>query len=75
MTPMPPDSKANGWNEWANHVLLELERHSKELADVKQEMNRMSNTLSNLKGQATAWGAVAGFAGAIIVGIINRFLK
>ena len=75
MTPIPPDSKSNGWNEWANHVLLELERHSRELAETKQEMVKMSNTLSNLKGQATTWGAVAGVLGSVAVSMLLKYLK
>ncbi len=52
----------NGWNEWKNHVLLELEGHNKRLDNIDQSLNRLWTEISALKVKSGLWG----FLGAMV---------
>lgn len=66
---------SNGWNEWKNHVLIELNR----LHDTQQEnnlkLNQIHVSVEKLKTKAQVWGAIAGILATTISQIFITYLK
>lgn len=53
---------ANGWGQWANYVLKELEENNKEHG----EFRAMQSEIAVLKTKAGVWGLAAGSIPALI---------
>lgn len=73
-------TRADGWTEWGQHVLFELQRLDAALQACRQdchvcrekrsdEMRRVSVDVGKLEVKASAWGAVGGIlaAGAMLL--------
>lgn len=85
------DTETNGWPEWKNHVLAELDRlnktlethtesdteNFKELRDlINNGVNKISLDVNTLKTKATMWGTLGGgLASAILAIGIEVFSK
>ena len=67
-------SGENGWNEWKNHILLEIQKYGERLDKIDQKINRLCYDISALKVKAGLWGAIAGIIPVITYAII-QFLK
>jgi len=75
---MPDTTTTNGWNEYAKHVLKELERHSAwqdrmdekfaaHQRDMALQHASLQTEIAMLKVKAGVWGAVAGAIPAAVV--------
>ncbi len=53
---MTPDDFDNGWKEWKNHVLSELDR----LKPIQTDLTNIKVAIENLKVKSGIWGAIAG---------------
>ena len=62
------------WREWAKHVLAELERLNHCYENLDERLRKVNDTVTALRVQSSAWGALGGAIGGIfcsvIVGII-----
>lgn len=63
----PPDSNTDGWNEWRNHVLKELERLQDWMGKVSKEQRRLSDEVATLKVKATLWGLTGGLIPVVVM--------
>ncbi len=52
--------ETNGWTEWRNHVLKELERLNSCYDSLDEKMDDLGKEIVALKVKAGAWGLVAG---------------
>jgi hypothetical protein len=79
------DNETNGWSEWKNHVLAELERlnktlethtdsdeeNFKELRDlINSGVTKISLDVNTLKTKAGVWGTVGGGIASILIAFI-----
>ena len=68
-------NEKNGWQEWRQHVLLEIKRLNTNLEKLEEKniehVLATSVELSKLKVWAAVYGAVAGIAG-MLVGVVLR---
>lgn len=55
------------WNEWGQHVLEELKRLSKEQAETRQEVEKLREDVSFLRGRAAGFGALMGLLVSLIM--------
>jgi len=73
-----PDNGPNGWNQWARHVLAELERLDKNVTELDEKLDAIKLELVQFKSKmnykASMWGAITGAIPAII-GLIWMFQK
>lgn len=54
----------NGWSKWEEHVLAELNRHDKWLANISHVQSETLIAIAGLKARSGVWGALAGLATA-----------
>ena len=66
----PPTSAVNGWNEWGNHVLLELERLNNSQKELATKQQHILVEIGRLKTLSSIWGAVAGGAVGFVIALI-----
>lgn len=58
---MPPDGgRSRRWQDWAEHVLAELERLSSKQDDIQQELTSIREAIAELKVKAGIWGLIGG---------------
>ena len=69
---MAAAEKSNGWSEWQNHVLCELQRLSTSIDNLSTIIHDNSKELAALKVKAGIWGAIAGMIPSI--GVLLWFL-
>ena len=50
----------NGWEEWRNHVLIELEKNSSQHEKIFEAIKETRTEIATLKVKSGVWGAVAG---------------
>lgn len=80
---------SNGWAEWKNHVLAELDRlndtlekhtvsdtsNFKELRDlINNGVTSISLEVTSLKAKAGVWGTVGGGLMSILIAVASAFL-
>ena len=80
----------NGWSEWKNHVLSELDRlndtlvkhtdsdtaNFKELRDlINNGVTKISLDVTSLKAKAGVWGTVSGGVISIVVAFVTAWLS
>ena len=76
----------SGWGGKEYHVLAELTRLSTQITDQgtmiseymkEQEEHRISTAIAiaQLTERAKVWGAITGFAGAVIVSIVRELIQ
>jgi hypothetical protein len=68
------DNNENGWHEWKNHVLLELQRISETLLTMTQKVVGIETDLAALKIKAGIWGAISGLI-PVVLFIIYEMIK
>jgi len=56
----------NGWKEWQNHILKELERLSTAIGEIQKDIQNVSISVAKLQVKAGAWGALGGAIAASI---------
>ena len=71
---MKEKTEKNGWYEWKNHVLLELQRMNKNIECLEGKINTMQGQLTMLKIKASLWGTLAGSIPVIVI-ILLRIVK
>ena len=54
------DVSDNSWFVWSKHVLMQLERNSKCLNEIKQELTLAKIEIARLKVKSGVWGAIGG---------------
>lgn len=59
----------NGWSEYQKLVLHELETHSKELKEIREDVSSFKTELGILKVKSGIWGLLGGLMAAIPVAI------
>jgi hypothetical protein len=64
--------KGNDWNEWRKLVLHELETHSSDLKEIRENVSKVKTEIAMLKVKSGLWGAVAGMIPVIILLLINH---
>ena len=64
----------NSWDEWRNHVLLELEENSKQMKNIYESLNNVKIEIAKLKVKSGVWGALAGAIPASII-LIYMYVK
>jgi len=52
--------EVNGWNEWAKHVLAELDRLNICMEKTLEAQNQVRIEVARLQIKAGVWGALAG---------------
>ena len=57
---MPSKSGDNGWNEWGNHVLAEIERLAKDIRTLDKKVVQLGIDVGKLKIKSGIWGLAAG---------------
>ena len=50
----------NGWEEWRNHVLIELEKNSSQHEKIFEAIKETNTEIATLKVKSGVWGAIAG---------------
>ena len=50
----------NGWSEWQNHVLAELQRLNSCIERMEKDVTKIHSEIAVLKVKAGLWGALAG---------------
>jgi len=68
-----PEEQLDGWNQWAKHVLLELERLDKCISTTKKEMISVRIEIASLQVKAGIWG-MAGAAIPVGIALVIHFL-
>ena len=68
-----PEEQLDGWNQWAKHVLLELERLDKCISTTKKEMISVRIEIASLQVKAGIWG-MAGATIPVAIALIIHFL-
>ncbi len=68
------DPGNNGWNAWANHVLLELKRLNGSIESLNKEVGDVRLEIAQLKVKSGIWGGIAGMASIILV-LGGNYLK
>ncbi len=56
----------DGWDVWAHHVLIELERLETENGQKSDDIQNLKIAIAELKIKAGVWGLLAGLLGALI---------
>jgi len=69
---MPPQ---NGWEEWKNHVLMELKRQNDLMEGIFAKLNRLSEEIAALKVKAGVWGLLGGAIPVLVSLCIYIILK
>jgi hypothetical protein len=49
-----------GWEEWSNHVLLQLQDLNQSSRDMAKELGALKTEIALLKVKASLWGGLAG---------------
>jgi len=70
-----PEEQLDGWNQWAKHVLLELERLDKCISTTKKEMMSVRIEIASLQVKAGIWGMAAGAVPILLYIAVNLFLE
>ena len=65
-------TQSNGWNEWKNHVLIELEKAHNERKILVEKLQKLQNSVTALQVKMAVVGAVAGAATSLIVKFIVK---
>ena len=65
-------TQSNGWNEWKNHVLIELEKAHDERKILVENVQKLQNSVTALQVKMAVVGAVAGAATSLIVKFIVK---
>lgn len=60
---MPP-LDSNGWNEWRNHVLAEMERIAENQNELRADIQKIHLEVEMLKAKSGMWGMVGGLVPA-----------
>lgn len=60
------EMKGNGWKEWENYVLKELNEHNNKLEDLRGDMGDIKVMLATLKERIAVRSAVFGGLGSLI---------
>ena len=75
-------SEDNGWNEYKQRILFQLDLQMKEVEKIDAKVDRLitktdgiQEALTILKTKASIYGGLAGFAITIVVQILFKFLK
>ena len=63
----------NGWPEWSNYVLKELEHQNKRNDLIFNKLDIITAELITLKVKAGVWGAMAGSV-PVVIGLIIAYL-
>jgi len=66
--------QGNGWIEWKNHVLAELERLNETNREQDQKLSRILQDIAMLKMKAGIFGALFGGVVSSAVVIISKFI-
>jgi len=64
---MAAPRNSDTWNEWRNHVLVEIERLHTAQNEMKEDLSDIKQEIATLKVKAGVWGAVAGAIPAIVI--------
>ena len=70
---MTPPNR-NGWDEWQNHVLAELERLAEWNGEIANTQTNILVQVSALKVKAGIWGLIGG-AIPVIIGLAIWIIK
>jgi hypothetical protein len=62
---MTPHENNGGWDEWARHVLAELDRHNTALEETNRSLNAINTEITILKMKAGIWGIIGGLLAAL----------
>jgi len=66
-----PNTSTNGWEQWKNHVLLELKRASEERMNLQSEVVKLRTTdLPKIQTSIAMLNVKSGFWGATGAGVI-----
>ena len=65
-------TQSNGWNEWKNHVLIELEKAHDERKILVENVQKLQNAVTALQVKMAMIGAIAGAATSLIVKFIVK---
>lgn len=78
---MPPSAKeiytpqsTNGWTQWSNHVLKELDRLNEAAEATNKQLSDIRVEIAMLKVKSGLWG-MAGAAVPVALALIVEFLK
>lgn len=70
------DKKNNGWGEWSNKVLTDLEDFKQDIKELYEEIGNLKTDIAVIKAKAAIWGAIAGLITApFLSGIIYLVIK
>ena len=69
-----PNLSENSWFAWSKHVLMQLERDSLCLDQIKREQIKIREEIAALKVKSGIWGLVGG-AIPVVLGLAVYFIK
>lgn len=69
------DKKNNGWGEWSNKVLTDLEDFKQDIKELYEEIGNLKTEIAVVKAKSAILGAIAGIATPIISGLIYLIIK
>jgi len=64
----------NGWNEWGNHVLLELKNLNGRLSKIEESQIKLLLQVEGLKVRASIFGAIGGAGTLLVLQVIGKYL-
>jgi len=70
---MPPQQQ-NGWQQWSNHVLKELDRLNSGMLTMNNELTQLRIEIAMLKVKSGIWGAI-GACVPIAIAIAVQYLR
>jgi len=71
---MDDTPKGNGWNEWKNHVLIELKNNTGDHLAIDAKLSSIQVAIAELKVRAGIWGMVAG-AIPVVIGLAILIIR
>ena len=77
---MSPDSNvggSNGWDEWRNHILLELKDNGETHKCIMEKLTKIDHGLTELQIKSGVWGLMGGLIPVLIVAVfwMIRYLE
>jgi len=67
------DTDKNGWDEWKNHVLIELRENKEDHSNMMLSITLISNQISALQVKSGVWGLVGGLIPVAILVVFILF--